>query len=305
MSPAGRIGVVIAALAIVLAGGCRATPTIATRPDRPAPTYEEVAAVWNARTERLGRLWARAVVQVRYLDEDGDRRSVQGEGHLQLIQPGRLALSAGKLGETLFWLGGDEERFWAFELGDASRVSVGRHENVGRPCAASLAAPVHPLEAIDLLGVATLPSRGVGDADPAVTWSDDGLVRVETVGRFGPMRLFLEPDDMLPVRIELVDPRDDSAAIVATLENHERVSLTGSPGYNPRVASRVVIEHPGSESEVRLTLSDMNDGSGRGRLADAAFTFESLLRAFRPDEVVVLDASCEHPAFALAPGEAR
>lgn len=289
-------------LLLLLAAGCRTgSGARALDPDRPTPDYATIAEAYNARADRLGRLWSRAVVQVRYLDEDGKRRGVQGEGHLQVIQPDRLALSAGKLGETLFWLGGDADRFWAFELGDASRASVGRHENVGRPCARPLSAPVHPLEALDLLGVTALP------AEPSpVAWSVDGrLLVVEVPGRFGAQRIFLDPRDFLPVRIELLDPRNGAAAIVATLEQHERVSLEGSPGYNPRVATRIVIEHPGSESEVRLSLSDMTDGSERGRLADAVFTFESLLRAFRPDEIVVLDEACARPAYAAAPEAGR
>lgn len=301
MAPA-RIAAVAGALLVLLGVGCRATPgTATTRPEAPPPPYEAVAEVYNARAARLPRIWSRAVVQVRYLDEDGKQRSVQGEGHLQVIQPDRLALSAGKLGETLFWLGGDSDRFWAFELGDASRASVGRHENVGRPCARALAAPVHPLEALDLLGVTPLP------AEPSpVAWSADGRsLVVEFPGRFGPQRVFIDPMDYLPVRIELLDPRDGAVAVVATLEQHERVWIDGSPGYNPQVATRIVIEHPGSESEVRLTLSDANDGSQRGRLADAAFNFESLLRAFGPDEIVVLDEACDRPAFAGAAGAAR
>jgi len=287
---------------LLLTLGCKSTPSTNGIPrTAPPPTYERIAETYNTRAERLDRLWARAVVQVRYLDEEGDRRSVQGEGHLQLIQPSRLALSAGKLGETLFWLGGDAERFWVFELGDASRASVGRHENVGRPCARALAAPVHPLEAIDLLGVVPLPTAGDGALRPSVAWSEDGrAIVVEILGRFGPMRLFLTPDDMLPARIELLDAMTGAPAVVATLEDHERIDLSGSPGFNPRVASRVVITHPDSESEIRLSLSDMNDGSGRGRLADAAFTFETLLRAYRPGEVLVLDADCQRPALSDA-----
>ncbi|MFG0274532.1 MAG: hypothetical protein ACF8QF_05705 [Phycisphaerales bacterium] len=297
-----RVAAAACALLLLSLPACRSGPDAATPPvAAPPPAYEAIAEVYNARAARLERMWSRAVVQLRYLDEDGRRRSVQGEGHLQVIQPNRLALSAGKLGETLFWLGGDSERFWAFELGDASRASVGRHENVGRPCARSLAAPVHPLEALDLLGITALP------ASPApVAWSEDGQALViEFPGRFGPQRVFVDPVDYLPTRIELLDPRDGAAAIVATLEQHERVSLAGSPGYNPRVATRIVIEHPGSESEVRLTLSDMTDGSGRGRLAEAVFAFESLLRAFRPDEIVVLDEACDRPAYAAAPGATR
>jgi hypothetical protein len=288
---------VLVCIAPALVAGCRSKPG-AMSPDRTAPTppYEAIAEIYNARAGRLGRIWSRAVVQVRYIDADGKQRGVQGEGHLQVIQPDRLALSAGKLGETLFWLGGDADRFWAFELGDASRASVGRHENVGRPCARPLAAPVHPLEALDLLGVTALPA----EASP-VAWSADGRsLVVEFPGRFGPQRIYIDPLDYLPVRIELLDPRDGSAAIFATLEQHERVWIDGSPGYNPRMATRIVIEHPGSESEVRLTLSDMTDGSERGRLADAVFAFESLLRAFRPDEIVVLDEACPRPAYAAA-----
>jgi hypothetical protein len=82
-------------------------------PERPPPralgiTAEDVLEAHNARAAALDRLWARASVQVTGADENG-RLSEQAEGHLQIDQPDRVALSLGKLGKVQLYLGSNAE----------------------------------------------------------------------------------------------------------------------------------------------------------------------------------------------------
>lgn len=274
--------------------GCRTKGHIAPPNDLPAlPTVDAILVAQNERAARLDRIWARAVVQLEYQDEGGRQRSAQGEGHLQVIQPDRLALSVGKLGETLYWLGADEERHWVFELGDIDRAMVGRHENVGSPCMQSLGAPVHPLDLLELLGICP-----IGEDITIVGRAEDGTVEVVGPVRSGVRTMWLDQDTLEPVRVEIAPLEVEVGAVTATLSQYEGVTQADEGGFFPRMPSRIVAVHPSSESRIQIDLSDMNDGSRRGRLPDAAFSFESLVRALGPSEVVVLDASCEHPAIA-------
>lgn len=298
MIPAGRcrpaIGIVIF-LFVLMLGGCAAPrrPQTIERTDAP-PAFATVAARYNDRVSRLDLIWARAVVELRYVDDKGRRRREQGEGHLQIRQPYEVALSVGKLGETYAWLGGDRERYWFFDKFEEPRVAVGRHENAGRPCSDSLGLPATPREMIDLMGVTPIPSSGGQTA-----WSEDGRWLLAWFPRGGAVeRMTLHPETLLPARIEFA-ANGEAPDLIATLGNHEGVRQGDEGGYFPRMASRIDILHVSSDTRVTLHLSAMEDGaSGRGKLSDAAFDFNTLSRVFAPTQIHVLDMNCPVPAIA-------
>ena len=271
----------------------QAAPTAADRQE--PPTFGEVAARFNERADRLGRIWANATVQFSYLDEDGDRHDEQGEGHFQFIAPGRFALSVGKISEVFFWLGCDAERYWFFQMYEGDRVSIGRHDNIGKPCNRDLGLPANPIDIIDLLGVTPISPTAGG----ATSWSINGKwLVVDAPGRSTWRRLFLDPKTLLPARVELYDPNDTSEPIVvSSIERYDSVTLDGVGGFFPKAPSRLQIDHPASGTSIRLFLHNMNDGKTRGRLSDAVFTFDSLVEAFGPDEIIVLDRLCPEPAL--------
>lgn len=258
------------------------------------PDYATIAEQYNARTTRLDRLWSRAVVQVRYTDEKGRARRQQGEGHLQVVQPHNVALSIGKLGEVLFWLGADSERFWIFELSDSDRVSVCRHDNVGTQCAQPMSVPVHPLTMMELLAITPLPPDELGTVthDPEL----DRYVVDIPMGR-GIRRMHLDTSTLLPRRVELYDA-ESSLVVWSQLDEYERIAMSGSPGFNPQVATRIQIDSSTNDAQVRVFLSDASDGVAIGRIPDAAFDFETLVRAHRPGETIVLDERCPTPSIA-------
>jgi len=273
-------------------GGARTAATSSSDSARPAPSYNEIARRYNARASRLDRLWARAAVQLRYTDREGRDRREQGEGHLQIRQPDRLALSVGKLGEVIFWLGGDGERFWWFELGENSVAAVARHENAMKACVGELPLPVHPLDLLDLLGVTSLPSRAA--ASPVL--GPSGRVVVDVPARAGARRVYLDPETMRPARVELWLPGASEPAVESVLTEYERVDIPSEGGVDPRVASRVSVRVRETGAELVLFLSDMNDGSRPGRLSDVVFDFEDLVAAHRPARIEVLDEACDTSA---------
>lgn len=271
------------------------------RPDASLPSYEEVASRYNDRASLLGRVWARAVVEMRFLDAEGRRKREQGEGHLQFVAPARFALSVGKLGEVIVYLGCDEQRFWWFERGDADRVSVCRHANAGAPCAEGAGLPAHPLEIIDLMGVLELPLRG-----GRVQRSTRGEIVVDLPGRgSGPdgpgaggfTRIALDPTTYEPTLIGVYARGNAKPLLLARLEEYANVQIAGRGSIAPRMASRVVITHAESDTEIRLSLAGMTDGVREGRIPSEAFDLQALLRVFSPAEVRVLDAACPNPAL--------
>lgn len=263
-------------------------------PPRDAPDYDEVRAAYNARVARLPRVWARAVVSLRYADSDGRRRSEQGEGHFQFIGPDRVALTAGKLGEPIVYLGCDDTRYWLFEREGSGRVSIGRHENLGRPCSLPVGLPAHPLDLVALLGITPLPEQAI--ARPYWT-SDRSAIVVTIPARAGAMRLMIDPGTWEPIAGEILDMAG-AAGVQATLEPHQPVSVSGVGGFAPRITSRITILDVSSGSELRLTLNDANDGAGAGRLNPRAFDLPFLLEAFAPAEIIDLDRDCAPSALA-------
>jgi len=287
-----RVALVVLCVVVIGAPGCASRPRVIVR-DSPPPAYEAVAEGHNARAARLDRIWARAVVELWYVDDRGRRRREQGEGHLQIRQPSDVALSIGKLGETYAWLGTDGERVWFFDKFDTPRVAVGRVENLGEPCAEPLGLPADPLALIDLIGASPIPASGGETA-----WSDDGRFIVASFDRRGAReRLWLDAEARLPRRVELIGP-DGTDRLVAVLEDEAPVAQRDEGGFFPMLATRIEVSHEQSGTRLALHLSDAEDGrSRRGRLSDRAFDFEALRSAFRPAEVLVLDEGCERSAL--------
>lgn len=284
---------VVVALLCACASGRSGAPSEAPR--QAPPSYDEIAARYNERADRLGRIWANATARITYLDEAGKPHTEQGEGHFQLIAPDRFALSIGKISEVLFWIGCDHDRHWFFQMYEGDRVSVGRNDNIRRPCSSDLGLPASPVDIIDLLGVTPLEPTELG----ATSWSINGKwLVVDTPGRLTWRRLFLDPETLLPARIELYDPDDTTEPVViATIEENDKVELDGVGGFMPRAPSRLQIDHKASGTSIRLFLHNLNDGKTSGRLSDAVFSFGSLVEAFGPDEVIVLDRRCPEPAL--------
>ncbi|MGD9688417.1 MAG: hypothetical protein AB7K52_04380 [Phycisphaerales bacterium] len=261
-----------------------AVPLASCGPAKPldVPEYARVEGASRERVAGLDRLWSRATVQIRYTDNKNERRFEQGEGHLRIEFPTHVALSAGKIGQTLFWLGCDDRRYWWFDLtGDDRVATVGEHGGPGAS-RGGLATLISPRLLPRLMGL--LPVGTAGVVQPS---ADHRLLSVTTRIEGGFERRWLNPATLEPTKIELWDEQR-RPLLAADLSEYENVVLETGGGGGPRIPTRISIGHPESGTEIRLYLSAATDGT---RTWDAgAFEFERLIGALGAARVVDLDA---------------
>lgn len=276
-----------AALALAILPSCGPNRT-----DEPGPplvdpatlAYEPWAARFNENAAQLQQVWANAVVRLRWTDTDGRDRTEQGEGRLQLIQPNRVALNIGKVGETFVWIGSDPQRYWWIDLTGDQRVAfAGRHEFYAQSRARAYGVVVPPLDLTALLGIRQLPATG-----GAVQASADArLVGLTTTidQRGSRLRTWLEPTTARAVQVELFTPQGQPD-LVASLEAHDAVAVTGS-ALSPAMPTRVRISHVPTRSLLTLDLSDLQDG--KRRMTQDAFSLPALLTQMRVTLLYDLD----------------
>jgi hypothetical protein len=284
----------IACLAACLGAGCAA--------DRPARDAEASAPIaepvdpapmierHNARVARLGRVWARGIVAVRYTDADGDRRYEQGDSHLQRLDGDKLALSVTKLGETYFWFGADETDYWVFDLTTDDRRTLYRGRlDLASPEKAAAGLPVLPSDWLHLAGLRSI------DAPPAAcraTRDADGAIALEVPrGSAASWRFEFTGAEAPPSRIDLLDA-DRRPILTSTLDGYRSVIITGEGSGYPKMPSRIRLEHVPSESSVNVVIDgDPIDGRRVGKPKARVFDLEFLTDALGPiDRVVDLDA---------------
>ena len=288
-----RAAIVAASVAATLwIAACTSGPGGSPEPRSPAPTEAEVVDAWNTRVDGLARLWARAVVVVQTTAKDGSRTTDQGEGHLQIITPDRVALSLGKnVAGTFFWLGSDNTRYWWINMLDEDHTFalVGRHDRATPARAAELGVPVHPLDLVEILGILPFETgAGAGARDGPLKWDPSvGGYELRTPGRWGEQRIVVAPLTFEPILIELLDA-GGKVVVRARHERWEGVIRREGGGLPGRLATRVLIDLPTIDACVTVSLSEAeNRGS---RMPDAAFDLDGLLRRFRIGEVIDLDA---------------
>ncbi|MFN0010990.1 MAG: hypothetical protein ACKVS8_05025 [Phycisphaerales bacterium] len=269
----------------------QAKPTLVIR--KPAPAYGPTAAAYNADIAPLDTLWCRATTQLRYTDSDGDKRIEQGEGHLQVVRPDKVALSIGKVGQILFWLGCDENRYWWMELtGDEHLAYVGLHDGPARAAASAGQGPggmvgsVSPRSVARVLAIVPLPEK-IGTAE----WTADGKQVILTSAIEGDakgtrQRVWMDPQKLFATRVQLVGP-SGKPEISAELSEEQFVTVKNGTGAMPAVAGKVFVSHPASNTEIRLFLEGLE--AGGPRIKPAAFNFEQLCKALRVDKVIDLD----------------
>jgi hypothetical protein len=279
-------------------GAVRGVDPAATDPRaQPLPPYGEIAQRYNERIAPIDSLYSTGTVRLTYLDENREKKEEQGDATLQVDLPNKLALSLKKAGKRLFWLGGNNERYWWFDLVDVRTAMVGEHETFDRAARDQIGLGIHPVDLIRVLGILPLPVRGgEDDVEPgAMQWSDDGrLLGVTTRIRGGGFqRLWLDPQRLEAQKIELFSA-DRALAVVADLEEYDYMPISGIGGGGPRIAKRISVLDVPSETEVRLTMGAPE--SGTERISQDAFDFDTLRAALGVERVINLD----EPARAAA-----
>lgn len=297
--PVNTIATVALISTVVSGPGCSCPPSGGTAElsgqqasDHPLPRYAEIARRYNEHVDRLDRIWARTVIRVSFPNEEGEQQTEQGEGHLQMVRPSRLALSLGKIGETFFYLGSNDEVYWWFDLRKQKRAWVGEHAAAARRTVrggeSSGEIPIHPLDVVDLLSVTPLPT-GDGSTTPIVEvgWNDGGTaLSVLVPARLGFRRLLLDPETMLATSIELLDA-EANMVMVSELSDYQRVTVRGDATVAPQLPGVAVISIPESRTEIRLRIHDPENRSDKPK--ETPFNLARLLEAYGIEEVIRLD----------------
>lgn len=289
-----RLALVLGALALVIGlGGCKTArcPELARTP---APEYAEIAASYNGRLAEIPSLWARATVEVHFEDEEGDRRWEQGNGHLQVARPSRFALSVGKFGEVLYWIGCDQSRFWFLDM-EENAAAVGTLDGASRVHATRLGLPASPDRLFGVLGLSELPEPGAGRRDPRVRRSDDGcLLVVEVDDEWGRTTYFLDPETFEAERVELVGDTGETV-VTSELSEYSGVRLPDRVGHYPRLASFAIVRDLRRDTEIKIRLG--KESMEWRELPSQVFDLEALLDAYDIERVRDLDAE-RSPEFA-------
>jgi len=304
--PKGRFAVglrpalVLGAIFALVMGltGCRTTHEFdeAEEINRPAetPAYAELASTHNERVGKIEEFWAPTRVRIRWMEE-GEEREENGEGNLIFHRPNRVALTFGKVGEIGFWAGCNDEMFWVFEGGDASRVYVARNENAFRPETEPLPIAVHPLEVLDLLGLFELPAtttRPITFDESTASWV------IHSPGRWSDRRLYLDVKSLLPRRVELVAPaRPDVVLASADLDAYQPLDVGSlSRDDRPLVPTEITVFQPNEAGDVRIEVFRPRDRTSRGPIRPEIFEFDAIANSMRPEKRVILDAAAPNPA---------
>lgn len=287
MMAAMVVGVAMVVGGVAVMGGCdqpRVTGEL--------PAFAELRDRYNARTAQVEQLWARTVVEIRWEDERGRRHFEQGDGPLILRMPSELALAVGKLGNTMYWVGGDAERFWFFDLnppnGEPSSATVGRHEDIARTGTEELPVPVRPDQLLHLLGVKDMPEPADGQVPQVTREGGMDVVRIAADAEGEAWwRYELDPaNNHLPTRIVLLDA-EGQEVVASALSRYQPLEREGvPPGGWPYVPTRIEITTPLTErTRMTLFMADPTDGKARDRVREAQFDFERLVEMLNPDEV--------------------
>jgi hypothetical protein len=256
-------------------------------------SWSQIAAAHNQRVAMVPRMWSRAIVELRWADEDGDLHYEQGDGPLILRRPSDTALAIGKLGKTRLWLGSNEHRYWLFHLGDERVAYVGRTALADQALdRKDYPLPVRPDRLVDLLGLTPLPTDL--PTQPQVFQRSDGLRQVTlaagnatglAAGWSKQMRF--DTQHRL-VWLEWRRP-DGSLALSAKLDRYQRMAIDGRPpGAWPYVPGYLDIRLPARQARVTLTIADAQ--SGEGKIKDTQFDFAQLIEALNIEAIGDLDA---------------
>ena len=277
-----RVLLAVCAWAAAVSAGCSATK----RPAAELPDLGAIIAAHDARVGALDSFWARASVRVEGRDAEGSRFAEQGEGHVQVERPDKVAVTVGKLGEVYFALGSNEDRYWLIDVSDADRrVMVSGAQSAATPeKAGMLGLPVHPRDIPLLIGLMRMEGRDLGDPE----FDARGRVRVGVATRWGPGALFFDARSL-----ELVGSaaygKDGVLLASAELSRYADAMDALGVGAIGRVPSKIEMRVPGFDGFVRMEL-----GEPRARDINATvFNPERLARAYRVGERIDLDEQSE------------
>jgi hypothetical protein len=269
-------------------GSCKADE--AGRAPPPPVSAEALLAEHNARIERLAMLCAGGVIELRWTDSRG-RHFEQGNLDLWIAPPARLSLRIDKLGEPLFWVGGDAHEVWGFDLlnrGDTVLYRGAADSELPR----RLGIPIGPQALLELAGLSPLTAATSAESLPydreAKAWV------VESRGEGHLLRTYFDGRSRLPVRVERQSAAagqsdgqdgqgvDGIVVIHSDLREYITVAQPGAaPIGLPKVPRLVDVVWNKGESSYRMALSDPVIKAPPQRV----FEVDRLAEHLRPDRI--------------------
>lgn len=302
---------VVLALFVTVQAGCEPalksdSGSMADMPPAPTFDYAQFAHRYNQRVTNIDQLWAHVVVEVRWIDAEGNKHFEQGNtSTLIWRRPNDAALSIRHAGTNiLYWIGCDAEQYWLFDLnppdGQPTTVYFGRQDAVGRQLEHPLPVPIAPYQLVDLLAITPLPAQ----ADEIDHNPDGSTVLTYPLSAAGYFkRMLVAKDADRPQRIILfktaeaaappdTEPELAAAEIVAEAEYSRwtPMELDGRPlGAWPDVPGRIQIFIPAHQATISLGLSQISDGKRREKVHDFQFNLDVLTTRLKPERHTNLD----------------
>jgi len=206
----------VVALALLFAGCC-ATPRRAVQPISLQPP-DAVLADHNAWADSIQHLWARADLRLVFPLGDKVERHDLG-GHLFLAKPDRLFVHGEVLGQDMFTLGTNAERYWLWIRPKVNAVWTGVRGGAGE--GRLVVSPAALLEALGLGRVDLAPE----DRADFVASPEHYVLTIERAGPAGTVpvrRIWFAPATLRPIRVDLFDAIG-RPIVMAELLHYERV----------------------------------------------------------------------------------
>jgi hypothetical protein len=232
---------------------CQTPGTPGFRPGSP-PEYAALADAHNTRLARLGRVYGRGNIELRWTDESG-RHFEQGDLDLWYERPDRLALNVSKFGERIMWLGAGPGRAWLFDLRNGESTLYCTADSVGWMMGSETGLPVTPPDLLALAGLEALPDEPTTVSYAAA--DDAWVVTLRQPDR--ERRVFLDRRSGLPVRVE---DRTMEGSWLATstinLARYKTVTLGNLPG-GAAFPTLIDIRTGHDGGSVRLAVGSPND----------------------------------------------
>jgi hypothetical protein len=250
--------------------GCEAgpkpvTPVAYQKPPAQMPSYRQLVEGHNSNVAGMGRVWARANIDVTYRNDDGKTKYESGDESTLMIElPQNVALSFGKFGlGTLMWAGCDDQHFWYFDLVGEKSMLFGSHASLSQVSIRNLPLQIRPADIPMLLGLLPLNP----DSPGKVGW-ERGYFTVEPAGSF--VKFLIDPVSRA-VRQVMILTSDRYPAVVSTLNNLYTLPLAGS-NDSAKLHVSIRIDVPSEGFIMQAKLSKVMDARpGVDRAKDKAF----------------------------------
>lgn len=276
---------VLAAFCIFLPGCEDLKKSRIDAPARPI-NIEAVRSSYNARLARISQFWSRATVEIDWTDAQG-RHFEQGDGPFILRRPAQIALTLGKLGNTLYWIGSDSHRYWYFDLNSKPTAGhVGLISELDSIDPGSLPIALQPGDLFELLGLVPLPTGA-----PTRTENQGGkpeLIFTHAAGTSAnptSVQVAVDPYTSTARRIRILDKAGKLAVESELDEEYIPVKLSDQPPAQwPEIPANLRITIPARQTRIKITLTDPVDGKS-GKVQDVQFDFDRLIQILKPARV--------------------